>query len=175
MFAQVLRDLRPPWLDHSFPQALPGDGVLSRYTRPSFLSWTCLKTVATVFGQDVVDFLGQVTQHVGLDLLGVVARPVYRCTGTVANGMCMAMASMSRIFTITQERSTFLCNACAEKNLDSVDSHNVPLRALLLYALVDVESSAPSVLRMKPLRVVVHAPPDIWSWGNPINLSLIHI
>ena len=35
----LLRDLRPPWVDHQFPQALPGEGVLSRFTRPSFLQW----------------------------------------------------------------------------------------------------------------------------------------
>ena len=30
----LLRDLRPPWVVDAFPQALPGEGVLSRYTRP---------------------------------------------------------------------------------------------------------------------------------------------
>ena len=35
----LLRDLRPPWMDHQFTQALPGEGVLSRFTRPSFLQW----------------------------------------------------------------------------------------------------------------------------------------
>ena len=33
----LLADLRPPWADYRFPQALPGDGTLSRYTRPCFL------------------------------------------------------------------------------------------------------------------------------------------
>ena len=35
----LLSDLRPPWSDYSFPQALPGDGTLARYTRPCFLLW----------------------------------------------------------------------------------------------------------------------------------------
>ena len=35
----LLCDLNPPWLEYQFPQALPGDGVLSRLTRPSFLQW----------------------------------------------------------------------------------------------------------------------------------------
>ena len=30
----LLTDLRPPWLAHEFPQALPEGGVLSRSTRP---------------------------------------------------------------------------------------------------------------------------------------------
>ena len=33
----LLRDLRPPWLAHTFPQALPGNAVLSKYTRSCFL------------------------------------------------------------------------------------------------------------------------------------------
>ena len=37
LFKVMLRDLRPPWLAHAFLQALPGIGVLSRFTRPSFL------------------------------------------------------------------------------------------------------------------------------------------
>ena len=37
LYKCLLRDLRPPWLTHSFPQALPGNGVLSKYTPPSYL------------------------------------------------------------------------------------------------------------------------------------------
>jgi len=33
----LLCDLNPPWVNHQFPQALPGEGILSRFTRPSFL------------------------------------------------------------------------------------------------------------------------------------------
>ena len=29
IFARVLRDMRPPWLEHSFPRALPENGALS--------------------------------------------------------------------------------------------------------------------------------------------------
>ena len=35
----LLCDLNPPWVDHQFPQALPGEAVLSRFARPSFLQW----------------------------------------------------------------------------------------------------------------------------------------
>ena len=41
----------------------------------------------------------------------------------------------------------------------------MPLRALLLYALVDVAGGAESVLRMKPVRAVVNAPPATGRWG----------
>ena len=33
----LLTDLRPPWLAHEIPQALPEGGVLSRFTRPQLL------------------------------------------------------------------------------------------------------------------------------------------
>ena len=36
LYNMLLRDLRPPWLTHAFPQALPGNGLLSKYTRPCF-------------------------------------------------------------------------------------------------------------------------------------------
>ena len=34
----LLQDLPPPWIGHDSPQALPGDGVLARYLKPTFLS-----------------------------------------------------------------------------------------------------------------------------------------
>ena len=37
LYKLVLSDLRPPWLTAAFPQALPGDSLLSRYSRPCFL------------------------------------------------------------------------------------------------------------------------------------------
>ena len=39
VYAAILRDMSPPWLLRSFPQALPGNGVLSKYTGPCFLTW----------------------------------------------------------------------------------------------------------------------------------------
>ena len=41
MFVQKLwlQEFRPWWLTYKFPQALPGDAILSRFTRPSFLFW----------------------------------------------------------------------------------------------------------------------------------------
>ena len=48
----LLTDLRPPWLTHDFPQALPRGGVLSRFTRPQLLFWPASE-VATLFGEDL--------------------------------------------------------------------------------------------------------------------------
>ena len=48
----LLSDLRPPWADYNFPQALPGNGMLSNYTRPSFLNWKVADAVL-VFGNAV--------------------------------------------------------------------------------------------------------------------------
>ena len=39
MYCPLLQDIRPPWLAHDFTQALPGEGVLSKWTRPSLLQW----------------------------------------------------------------------------------------------------------------------------------------
>ena len=114
LYAFVLRDMRPPWLEHSFPQALPGDGVLSRYTRPCFLAWGAM-TLRRVFGPPVVDAFARVVEALDFQLAGVVARPVYACTAHVRGGMCMAMASMSRIFEEREGRGTFLCSKCARQ------------------------------------------------------------
>ena len=35
VYAAILRDMSPPWLLRSFPQALPGNGALPQCTRPS--------------------------------------------------------------------------------------------------------------------------------------------
>ena len=115
VYAHVLREMRPPWLEHSFPQALPGDGVLSRYTRPCFLAWFGAITLKRWFGVLVVRALLRVVDAVGLRIAGVVARPVYACTGNVRRGMCMAMVSMSRIFEEEPRRGTYLCSGCARQ------------------------------------------------------------
>ncbi len=38
LHALILQDLRPPWMPDTFPQGLPGDATLSRYSRPCFFS-----------------------------------------------------------------------------------------------------------------------------------------
>ena len=39
MHKSLLRGVCPPWFEYDFPQALPAEKVLPRYTRPSSLQW----------------------------------------------------------------------------------------------------------------------------------------
>ena len=56
LFKVMRRDPRPPWLAHAFPQALPGIGVLSRFTRPSLLQWN-VAAGSDIFGEIVAKTL----------------------------------------------------------------------------------------------------------------------
>ena len=122
-----------------------------------------------VFGPPVVDFLTKVVAAEDLMLSGVVARPVYACMGDVPGGMCMSMASMSRIFKTGANRGMYLCNHCAWKAESTPVSDSAPLRALQLYAIVDVPGVTWTVLRMKPVLAVVNRPPEKWCWGTPVT------
>ena len=74
-------ETRRHWLAYTFPQALPGNGVLSGYTRPSFLRWD-LAQGKEVFGRDVAKLLADLADAVDLELQGFLARPLYVCTCT---------------------------------------------------------------------------------------------
>ena len=92
-----MRDLRPPWLGHTFLQALPGDAILSRFTRPSFLFWPEDQT-EELFGATVHAEFVQRAEEVDLEFAGIVARPLYMCVETVGPGtgdMCENVASMT--------------------------------------------------------------------------------
>ena len=45
-------------------------------------------------------------------------------------------------------------------------SGSLPLRVLYLYALVGTGGHAPTPLHMRPVRLVVAAPPAEWAWGQ---------
>ena len=95
MHKMLLCDLNPPWVDHQFPQALPGEGVLSRFTRPSFLQWTDdpLGTIRRLFGNSLSDRVKSKMEYMRLEHAGFAARPLYVCTNTIAGGeMCMNVA-----------------------------------------------------------------------------------
>ena len=70
----LLSDLRPPWAEDRFPQALPGDATLSRYTRPCFLLWEA-SHAATLFGDEVMSKLHSAAAEVSLEAVGV-----YKCS-----------------------------------------------------------------------------------------------
>ena len=57
MFKVLLYDLKSPSIDYRFPQALPGEVVLSHFTQPSFLQWI-------VHGSGTRGFCGAAAVHV---------------------------------------------------------------------------------------------------------------
>ena len=110
MQALLLRDLSPPWLDHKFPQALPGEGLLSSLTRPSFLFWPA-QEVFKLFGAEVHGHFVGDAARVALEFAGVVARPLYKCTEVVDasnGGICMNVVSMSRFLKEKGGRPAYL-------------------------------------------------------------------
>ena len=125
----LLRDLSPPWAMYTFRQALPENGVLSRYTRPSFLQWD-EATGRKVFGDVVADAF--LSMHC-TSIAGFVARPLYVCTSTSGreNLMCMSVASMSeRIMHV--KIGHYRCGNCAKKDAGESASGNSSLRMLHL-------------------------------------------
>ncbi|CAK0895493.1 unnamed protein product, partial [Prorocentrum cordatum] len=137
----LLRDMRPPWLDHVFPQAMPGDGLLSKFTS--------------------VDY----------QLAGVIARPLYECTQIVdasTGAACMNVASMSRLLRGTARRGHYACKECAERKQGADETPGFPSvapRALRLHPAVFGPDGEPTPLRaMTPHRAFAHAPPENWMW-----------
>ena len=136
---------------------------------PSFLQWP-LESGATLFGQEVAALLGNVASMVSLKVAGLLARPLFACTSyrqAPVAGMCMSVASMSRFVQQTEGRQHYRCAECAQAlpGQDSGAPGSPPLRLLHLYILVSDRHGGPTPLRMKPLRLVVQAPPDEWAWG----------
>ena len=168
----LLSDLRPPWAEDRFPQALPGDATLSRYTRPCFLLWEA-SHAATLFGDEVMSKLHSAAAEVSLEAVGVLGRPLYVCTArpheNAPEHLCMSTAAMSPLMQLPAARKHFLCAKCKNKLKASV-SDSAPLRVLQLYITVAATDGQPTPLRMKPLSVVVEAPPDSFTWGS-MNMS----
>ena len=167
----LLRDMRPPWLDHVFPQALPGDGLLSKFTRPSFLFWHA-NVLDMLFGTALGSDLNDKAVSVDYQLAGVIARPLYKCTQIVdasTGAACKNVASMSRLLRDTASRGHYKCKECAERTQGAGETPgvpSVPLRALYLYPMVSGPDGEPTPLRaITPHRVFVHAPPENWGWG----------
>ena len=163
----LLRDLRPPWAAHKFPQAVPGDGVLSRYTRPSFLQWESALG-ALLLGTEVSELIGEAARAVDVEVAGYLARPLYVCTNALPeakNEMCMSTASMSRFIQQAPGRVHYRCSDCVAKSVGVPVSDSTPVRVLHLYALIATRDDGATPMRMKPVRLVVHAPPDTWQWG----------
>ena len=163
----MLADMRPPWAAYTFPQEVPGDGVLARYIRPSFMQWDSALG-ANLLGTKVWNRVGDAAAAVDVVVAGYLARPLYVCTNakpSSEHGMCMSIASMSRFVQQAPGQVHYRCSACVAKSAGVPVSDSAPLRVLHLYALIATRDDGATPMRMKPVRLVVHAPPDTWKWG----------
>ena len=110
----------------------------------------------------------QAVRAVALELRGFLARPLYVCTASSGSKgqMCMSVASMSQLIMHTEGRQHYRCRKCAgDASLREPASGSLPLRVLHVYALVGTGGHAPTPLHMRPVRLVVVAPPADWAWG----------
>ena len=88
-----------------------------------------------------------------------------------------AQATAGRIATETTSAQQapgqvhYRCSACVAKSAGVPVSDSAPLRVLHLYALIATRDDDATPMRMKPLRLVVHAPPDTWKWGGSAPAS----
>jgi len=162
LHVNLLQDLSPPWLGHQFSQALPGDGVLCRYLKPTFLRWPIGK-VLVIFGQQVFEEWTQRCAQVGLPVAALIARPLYVCVGKKQGEICGRIATMSPLLEQREKRRHFFCKECSGQQEEQHQALPV-YRLMRLYVLVAVqEKQVP--MRTAPMHVVVHAPKDASVWG----------
>ena len=112
-----------------------------------------------------------------LKVAGFIARPLYVCTAKVGKDlrMCMFVANMSKMIIQSCQRTSYRCRTCLDMEAGGGCSFDAPKRVLQLYALVHTGVSEPTPVRMRPVRLVVCAPPDQWAWGedpSPMEVSL---
>ena len=123
----------------------------------------------TLFGDEVMSKLANAAAEVSLEAVGVLGRPLYVCTArpheNAPEHLCMSTAAMSPLMQLSAGRKHFLCAKC-ENKLRVPVSDRTPLRVLQLYITVEATDGQPTPLRMKPLSVVVEAPPDSFTWGS---------
>ena len=161
----LLQDLAPPWVTHPFLQALPGEGVLCRYTKPTFLRWD-LARAKYLFGDAVMARWQWVARAVSVAVAGVLARSLYVCTQTRADGStCMALAAMSPLLEQSAAHKDFACATCRGNAAGAPDFDSAPRRILRLYVLVHTVAGRDTAMRTSPLHVLVDAPLDDVQWG----------
>ena len=155
------------------PQALPGEGLLSRFTRPSLLFWHA-DQVVTLFGNDVHCRLASAAESVDLEFAGVIARPLYKCTeikDASTGEVCMNVASMSPFLQNSAGRSAYQCRDCMAKAKGAQvapGSASAHLRCLWAYPTVIGVDGRPTPLRVaRKVWLLVHAPPATWGWCTP--------
>ena len=116
--------------------------------------------------------LRTVVTHLSLEVVGVLGRPLYVCTARPHEGrperLCMSIASMSPLIQLSAARKHYMCANC--KNAQNAPvSDSAPLRVLRLHVTVAATDGLPTPVRMKPVSVVLEAPPDSFAWGRPTS------
>ena len=133
----------------------------------------CERGVRIVFGVRVAEKICDKVLTLNLELRGFLARPLYVCTAGEYGRMCMSVASMSKLIMHSEGRQHYRCGNCAAEDWGEPASGSLPLRVLHLYALVGAGDSAPTPLHMRPVRLVLTAPPAQWAWGvDPLTDDL---
>ncbi len=114
----LLADLRPPWAAHKFAQALPGEGMLARFTNPLFLSWT-RADAELLFRSEVMSTLRNAALSVDREVDGVLGRPLYVCTAqplaAFPGRLCLATAAMSPLIQLPEKWKHYLCANCQQQ------------------------------------------------------------
>jgi len=129
----LLQDLSPPWIGARFTQALPGEGLLSQYLKPTFLQWDA-EQAKQLFGKHVMGTFERAAKVVSLSVAGVLGRPLYVCTQLKPNGStCLNAAAMSPLLDRFGGHRAFICKRCPHVLGDT------PLRMMRLYILVPKE------------------------------------
>ena len=101
------------------PKLCQGNGVLHKRTRPQLLVWPACE-LANLFGEGTNRYFATAAESAGLELEGVIARPLYRCAETHSTGeVCMHVVSMSPSLQLAAGRLACRCRECAAKARDS--------------------------------------------------------
>ena len=166
----LLQDLSPPWLEKDFPQALPGDGVLSRYLKPCFLKWD-MASAGTLFGEVITRTLSHTASSLGLTAISIVGRPLCVCAQPWRSGVCMSMAAMSPLMEQRAAHKFFMCAWCKKNNAGLPAPGSRPRRVIQLYLQVRVAAGAITFMRISPLRIMVAAPLAAWGTGEVLRSS----
>ena len=74
---------------------------------------------------------------------------------------------MSKFVQQVEGRRQYRCRACAAKG--GPVSDRPALRVVQVYVLVSLSESRCTPVRMSPARLLVHAPPNDWGWGEKVS------
>ena len=145
LLVSLLTDLRPPWAEANSPQALPGECTLVRLQQPCFLSWSVTEGNA-VFGDQIMEEVRTASAVVGLAMHGILARPLYVCTGRSHGKLCMRVAAMSPLVELCGARKRYWWRQCTAQAVES-GADNAALRILHLYQTVLAKDGKPTLVR----------------------------